>query len=134
MRYSILVYQIWYRVCGIAYMDMVYRHKDPTNHTFWNPPCLGPENPHVGSLYACTLSWGASEGQHSALCFRAGQLPQKQQKKGVELMYIHICTYIHLFIYLFISLIMLMLISMFMFKHRFIFSCVFIDCLYLMIS
>ena len=30
---------------------MKYQHKDPTNHCFWNAPCLGPQNHHhVGSL------------------------------------------------------------------------------------
>ena len=36
---------------------MVYEHGDPTNHGFWNPPCLGPWNQNVGSLCLCGL-WG----------------------------------------------------------------------------
>ena len=33
------------------------KFKDPTNPGFWNPPCLGPQNQHVGSLRLCGL-WG----------------------------------------------------------------------------
>ena len=32
-----------------------YKHKDPTNHDFWYPPCIGPWNQNIRSLCLCGL-------------------------------------------------------------------------------
>ena len=47
--------------------EMTYKHKDPTNHGFWNPPRLGPSSQRISvfmpSLGAPNLgSWALREG------------------------------------------------------------------------
>ena len=55
----------------VVVLERPHKHRDPTNHAFWNPPCLGPWNQNVGALCSCGL-WGPKEmwqgcaGQSSA--------------------------------------------------------------------
>ena len=58
-------YAIWY---GVYVWYMAYEDKDPTNHGFWNPRCLGPWNKKGGSLCLC----GLLGALHSAIQVRGG--------------------------------------------------------------
>ena len=64
--YSIVYSGIVYFNYSIVYYSMVYysmvdyKRKDPTNHGFWNPPGLGPQDQDVSSVGVPTEAPGVS--------------------------------------------------------------------------
>ena len=68
---------------------MVYRHKDPTDHDFWYPPCFGPSNQKVDLMFSLSLGL-LSKALPPALNVAedsphmAQDLPKKDSPKGFK--------------------------------------------------